>query len=349
MKLVFLCRPLAAVLLASWLPYAFAADIVSVQVVTPDRGEVLRYAALPGTLIADRQAIIYAKVAGYLRTLTVDKGDNVSAGQVIGELEMPELKADADRFAALVKVAEHDYERLVAAQKQAPDLVTPLAVDEAQGRMETARADLNRSKQLLNYARLTAPFDGIVTMRHVDPGAYVPAATSGASAATAAIVTVMDIKHLRVQVPVPERDAVHVSAGQPVRLHVEGLPQVFQASVSRHSFAIDPATRTMLVEADLANPDRILRPGMYAHAEIGVERHTGVLRVPSAALRSERNGDAVFVMGDNKVRRVAVKTGFNDGSHVEIVEGLSGSETVAIPASGTLLSDGQPVIRSETP
>src|SRR5690606_16360759 len=147
------------------------------------------------------------------------------------------------------------------------DLVVPQSVDEAEGRLEIARADVARINHLLQYARISAPFAGIITRRHVDPGAYVPAATSGAAATTAAIVTLMDTSKLRVRIPVPERDAALVATGQPVRLRVEGLQQQWVSSVSRHSFALDPESRTLQVEADLDNTDGQLRPGMYVHAE----------------------------------------------------------------------------------
>jgi RND family efflux transporter MFP subunit len=339
----------ALVLLAGLLQPVLAAEAVSVRVVTPQRGDVLRYVALPGTLVAEQEATIYAKVPGYLRSLTVDVGDRVIAGQSLGELEMPELEADAARFAAHVRVAESEYERLLAAREQAPDLVVPQTVDEALGRLEIARADRDRTERLLAYARLTAPFEGLVTRRHVDPGAYVPAATSGASANTAAIVTLMDVSKLRIQVPVPEREAALVRQGQPLRVSVDGIDGRRTATVSRLSFALDPDSRTMLVEADIDNTDETLRPGMYAHAEIGLERHEGVLTVPAAAVRTERAGSAVFVVTDNVARRVPVTVGFNDGEVAEIAQGLQGNEAIAVPPAGVVLVDGQPLNRSTTP
>jgi RND family efflux transporter MFP subunit len=325
-----------------WQPL-HAAEAVAVDVVRPDRGEVMRYVALPGTLVAERQATIYAKMPGYLRTLLVDKGDSVQQGQLLGELEMPELQADQARFLALVNVAKRDYERLSEARKQAPDLVVPQSVDEALGRLEIARADLKRTQQLLGYARLTAPFTGIVTMRYVDPGAYIPAATSGASASTAAIVTLMDISRLRVQIPVPEREAALIDSGEPVRLHTEGVKTPHVATISRFSHALDPETRTMLVEADLENAEQTLRPGMYANTEIGVEVHRGVLRVPSVAVRAERNASVVFVVRDDHAMRTVVRVGFNDGDHAEILDGLSGTESLAVPPANVQLTDGQSV------
>src|SRR5215468_3970119 len=124
---------------------ADAAKPVDVKVVRPTRGEIVRYVRLPGGIRANQQATLYAKVAGYLKTITVDKGDRVLAGQALGEIEVPELQADLAKYKAEVKVAERDYARIGEAQKKAPDLVTPQSVDEALGRVEVAKANVDRT------------------------------------------------------------------------------------------------------------------------------------------------------------------------------------------------------------
>src|SRR5882672_4728851 len=124
---------------------------IVVKVIHPTRGEIVRFVTLPGTIKANQQATLYAKVAGYLKSLSVDKGDRVQAGQSLGEIEVPELLADLAKFKAEVKVAETDYQRVSGAQKKAPDLVTPQSVDEAKGRLDIASANLERTETLLRY------------------------------------------------------------------------------------------------------------------------------------------------------------------------------------------------------
>ncbi|HXJ75274.1 MAG TPA: efflux RND transporter periplasmic adaptor subunit, partial [Candidatus Dormibacteraeota bacterium] len=178
---------------------------LEVKVTRPTRGEIIRYVTLPGTIRANQQATLYAKVPGYLKSIAVDKGDKVRAGQALGEIEVPELVAERARYRAElaraqaeVRVAELESARLGKARTQSPDLIVPQAVDAAEGRLamaqagiESAKANLERTEMLLAFSRLTAPFSGVVTMRHVDPGAFIPAATGG-SPASAAVLTLMD-------------------------------------------------------------------------------------------------------------------------------------------------------------
>ncbi len=340
---------LAALGLVALTDRGFAADTKSspppleVKVARPARGEIVRFITLPGTLRANQQATLYAKVPGYLKSISVDKGDAVKAGQAIAEIEVPELLADRAKYQAEMKVAEIGYERASAAQKKAPDLVMPQSVDDARGKFEIAKANLERTETLLAYSKLTAPFAGVVTMRYLDPGAFVPAATSGSAAPIAALVTLMDFDTVRAQVAVPEAEASLVRAGQPVRVSVEGLPgRSFAGTVSRFSYALDEATRTMLVEVDLPNPQHELRPGMYATVKLGVEKHTDALLVPVEALVMEKATASLFVAEGGKARKTAVKIGFNDGVKVEVLSGLGGSEAVIL-AGKLLLADGQAV------
>jgi membrane fusion protein (multidrug efflux system) len=327
----------------STLTAADAPKAIDVQTVKPARGEIHRFITLPGSIKPNQQATLYAKVPGYLKSLSVDKGDRVTAGQALGEIEVPELAAEAVKYRAEIKVAETDHTRLDAARKKSPDLVTPQAVDEARGRLDIAKANLERTETLLNYCKLTAPFSSVVTMRFVDPGAFIPAATSGSTAQTAAIVTLMDFNTVRAQVGVPELEAAFVRVGQPVRVTTESLPgKTFEGTVSRQSYALDEATRLALVEADLPNPELTLRPGMYATIKIGVEKHSDALLIQSGALMTEKSGASVFVVNNGKAKKTPVKTGFKDGAQVEIASGISPGDAVILLGKVTL-NDGQSV------
>lgn len=322
---------------------AFAAEPVPVQTVRPSRGEIHRFVTLPGKVQANQQATLYAKVPGYLKSLSVDRGDSVKADEALGEIEVPELAAELVKHRAERKVAEIELKRLTEARSKAPDLVMPQSVDEAQGRLEIANADIERIEILLKYARLAAPFDGIVTARFVDPGAFIPSATSGSAAGNAAVVTIMDFNTVRVQVPVPEAEAALVKVGQPVQFTADVLKgREFAARVSRLSYAIDAATQTMLVEADVKNDDFILRPGMFVTARIGVEKHSDALLVPVQAVVFEKAGASVFTLAGGKARKTPVKTGFGDGASVEILDGLAADQTVVLVGK-TILNNDQPV------
>jgi len=324
-------------------PAVDATKPIEVKAARLSRGEIIRYVTLPGSIRANQQATLYAKVAGYLKSLNVDKGDRVQAGQSLGEIEVPELLADLAKYQAEVKVAETDFQRVSAAQKKAADLVTPQSVDQAKGRFDIARANLERTETLLSYAKITAPFSGIATARFVDPGAFIPSATSGSAAQTAAIVTIADFDIVRAQVPVPEAEASHAQVGLPVRFSVEGLPgKSFEAKVSRLSYALDDATKTMLIEADVPNPGLALRPGMYAKVRVGVEKHADALLIPVDALVLDKANAFVFVADGGTAKKTRIKIGFNDGSMVEVVSGLTGNEAVILVGK-MILAEGAAV------
>src|SRR5881397_2745146 len=213
---------------------------VAVQVVPPKRGSITRNVTLPGEIKPYQQATLYAKVAGYLKAITVDRGDRVKEGGLIADIEVPEMLADLARYKAEVEVAELDYKRLSESQKKFPDLVVPQMVDNAKGKLDVAKANLDRTETLLSFAKITAPFSGIVTRRLVDPGAFIPAATSGSAAQNAAIVILTDFNRVRVQVAVPELETSLIATDQPVRLTVDGLPgRSFDGKVTRFSYTLD--------------------------------------------------------------------------------------------------------------
>jgi membrane fusion protein (multidrug efflux system) len=321
---------------------------ISVETVKPTRGPITRFVTLPGEIKPYQQATLFAKVAGYLKSISVDKGDKVQEGTLLAEIEVPELLADRARFKAEVEVAQLDFHRLSESQKKSPDLVMPQSVDDARAKLEIAKANLERTETLLQYSRIVAPFSGIITRRMVDPGAFIPAATSGGPAQNAAIVTIADFNRVRLQVAVPELEASLMALNQPVKVTVEGLPgRTIEGKVTRFAYALDDESRTMLGEIELANPDLDLRPGMYATVKIGIQRKEEALLLPVDALMTEKAGTSVFVLSENRSKKTRVQTGFNDGAKVEIVKGLDQNQTVILIGKRALI-DGQSVTVSES-
>jgi membrane fusion protein (multidrug efflux system) len=317
---------------------------VAVKTALPTRGAITRSVTLPTfRMLPYQSATLYAKVAGYLKTMKVDKGDAVKEGQLLAELEVPELQADETEFKAEANVARGNYERMVDARRKAPDLVVPQTVDDLRGRAEVAQAKLQRTQTLLQYARITAPFPGIVTARFVDPGAFIPAATAGSTPQSAALLTLMDFSRVRVQLYVPEAEVPFIRNGLTAALTVEELPgKTFHGDVTRFSHVLDEATKTMLAEIELPNASGALRPGMYASVKLEVERKTAALLVPVEALVVDKTGSFVFTATDGKAHKTPVRTGFNDGVHVEIVDGVPAT-TPVILVGKLALTDGQAV------
>lgn len=313
---------------AGWSAVEFAAA-------QPVSGTIHRWVSLPGTLQPYQQVSLHARVAGYVKTVGVDRGDAVQAGQSLAVIEIPELEADLLKAQAELEAAEIESKRLKEARAKSPDLVLPQSVDNAEARAVGARATVNRSKVLLNFAQIRAPFAGVISARSVDPGAYVAAGSSP-------LVSVVDCTRLRCQVAVTELEAPLATPGKPVKIVPDALPgHTVQATLSRSAGVLDTLTRTLMVEADVDNSAGKLLAGMSVTVRIGVERHENTPLVPVSALVMEKTNAFVFRHVAGKAVKTAVKLGFHDGTQVEVPE-LKPGDTVLLVGT-TAVSDGQAV------
>lgn len=336
---VWQCLSLVACMAAS---SAFAADPPMIPAVKPHTGLIYRWVAFPGTLAPWQQVTLYAKVSGYIKKITVDKGDVIKAGQILTEIEVPELEADLIKSKAEVEVAQIEVNRMHEARSKSPDLVLPQAVDDAEAKLKIARASQNRVIVMLEFAKIKAPFDGIVTSRYVDNGAFVPAVTAGSTAQTAAIIRAVDAHVIRAQAAVTESESFYIKPGLPVKVILDSMGgRAIEATVSRSAYALDEATRTLLVEADLKNEDNSLRPGLYATIKFAVEKHENAMLVPVTALVMEKTNAFVFKAVNGNAVKTAVVPAFNDGVQVEIPT-LKPDDVLLLPGT-TVLTDAQTI------
>jgi len=317
---------------------------IEVQTVRPHRGVIYRSITLPGEVHPLYQVTLFAKVSGYLKTLTVDKGDFAKEGDLIADIEVPELVAEKSKREAEVELATAEFKRLSAAHATTEEGKNELAV--AKGKLAVAKTSLDYATTMLNYARVTAPFDGVVTKRFVDPGAFIPAPNAADTPEAAAIINFTDFKTLRMQIPVPETESPHIEKGLPVEFTVEALPgRRFEGTVTRYYYALNEQTKTMLTEVQMPNPKLELRPGMLFTARIRLQKKDDALLVPVAALIKEKSNTFIFTVTAGAAKKVPVQTGFNDGANVEIV-GIN-LEDVVILAGQRALRDGQSVKTSD--
>jgi RND family efflux transporter MFP subunit len=286
-----------------------------------------RVVTLPGDLRGYDQATIYAKVSGYVRDVLVERGDRVTRGQRLATIESPESQKD-------VATAQHDA-RIAAQNAQRADRLAPSGVlsqqerDNAVAQANVAEANLEKARALLAYTVVTAPFDGVVTARYVDPGALVPAATGGTQSALP-IVDVTAVDTLRAFLYVGQDVASFVHPGDDAVLWEDEDPAArVGAKVTRTAGALDPRTRTMQVEIDFDNRPFHLLPGTFAHVELHVREPPAPLLPDDAIVIRDGKTVAALVEGGH-VRFVPVELGYNDGSGVRVVRGLSGGETVGI-------------------
>jgi membrane fusion protein, multidrug efflux system len=331
-------------------PAAAEESPVEVNTVHPHRGEIYRYINLPGEVHPLFQVTLFAKVDGYLDNLTVDKGDSVKAGDLIADIDVPELRANKLKYAADVELAEAEFNQVSEASTNNPASTSPSEKQEAQnriavakGRLAVAKGNLEYTEAMLKYARVTAPFDGIITKRFVDPGAYIPVPNAADTPEAAAIVTVTDFKTLRMQVAVPETEAPYIQIGQPIRWTTDDYPgQNFDGAVTRAYWALDKATKTMLTEVQMTNTGMELRPGMLVNARIAIEKKEDALLIPVAALIKEKANSFAFILDSGKAKKTPIQSGFNDGTNVEVLAGINIGD-LAILAGPQTLRDGQSV------
>lgn len=340
---------LVVVLFGSDALRAQSVEPVSLSATRAKQGEIFRWITLPGTLRPNQQVRLLPRVPGYVLSMAVDRGDRVTRGTELAVIEVPELVADLARLKAEVQVAESEFRRFSEARERAPDLVTPLSVDVAQGNLKVAQANLERSEILIQYSRLLAPFDGIVTERFVDVGAYVAPPNSGSPQTDGALLTLVDSQVIRVHVAVPEADASRVAVGIPATVHVN-MPdfEPAQGVVNRHSHALDQQSRTLWTEVDIPNPEGRLRPGMYATVRLGVDKREKAWLLPKEAVRREGRIGSVLVAKSGTAQKQRVVTGWDDGVSIEILEGIDPDDLVLLPGN-RVLPDGTPVKIQELP
>ena len=325
----------------------------AVAVVRPKRGTVVRSITLPGDLVGFYEAALHAKVSGYLKSIAVDKGDTVTQGQVLAEIEVPELQQKLKRARANLEIRRLTQERLEHVWNTDKRLVAREDVDIAESKFQQAQAEMEELEALMNYTHIVAPFDGVITGRFVDPGALIQASGSQPKSASQSsapmkgenmpVVSVADISKLRVYVYVPENEASAIREGIPATLTLKEFPgRQFTGTVARFTRALDLSTRTMLTEVDLNNPQHELYPGMYADVRLDLARHPDALQLPTTAIAAAESDTFVYVVRDNHLVKTPVKLGIGTEGWVEITTGLGGTEQIVKNLSPAL-SDGEVV------
>ena len=331
----------------------------TVSVIRPQRADMVEMIEWPGDVVGFYEATLHAKVTGYLKSIGVDKGDTVKAGQVLAEIEVPELHSNLNQAEASLTIARVTYERLKRVQQSDARLVSQEDVDIAGAKYEEAKAGAEALATMVGYTKVIAPFDGVITGRFADPGALIragggdigvgetsaliaPAATEGAGGHrndNGPILTLADIDYLRVYVYVPEGSYPFIKRGTPATLRFDEFPgRIFAGTVARYATALDLATRTMLTEVDIRNPNHVLYPRSYAHVTLDLVNHPDALRLPVAAVNGIGKAAHVLVVEQGRLHEAPVLTGINNGNYVEITSGLSENTLVVSTYSGALNS-----------
>jgi membrane fusion protein (multidrug efflux system) len=295
-------------------------NVPLVKVEAPKRETIVQSLNLTGDIGPIQQAQVFAKVYGNLEAVYVNLGDAVRKGQVLALVDTTELAQQFQEASASFSNASSQYDRAKALKEKG--LVSQQDFDNSETAYKVAKSGLDNARTRLDYAKVTAPFSGIITKRYYDPGAVL-------TSTNATLFTLMDIDVMKVLVSVLEKDIPRAKIGTEVIVSVDAYPdKEFTGKLVRLAEAVDLSTRTMAVEVDIPNPDHLLKPGMFGTVSIIIDRKSDAVTVPTQAILRDGQGPYVLVADSSKARRVGVTVGADQSSRTEIREGLDGSESI---------------------
>jgi len=331
-----------------------------VSTTNPRRAPEVLEVPLPGSMDAILETGIWARTNGYLKARYVDIGDRVRKGQQLADIDTPEVdqqlmqaiatmnqdKANVVKFEADLALARTTRQRYVVAgpgtvSKQQIDERTS-AVTDAEKVVDAGRATVNadeanvrRLLELQSFQKVYAPFDGVITVRNVDPGSLI---TAGSTTGTTELFTLAQVDVLRIFVYVPQSYAPDIRAGESADVSVRELPgRVFQGTVTRTAGAIDPTSRTLLTEVQVPNPEGLLLSGSYATVRFKVQRPDPPLVVPQSALLIDGNGVRVaLVDADGTLHYRPIQIGRDFGNEVEVLSGVDTTDVLAMGLSANI-------------
>jgi len=306
-----------------------------VKVEKPSRELVKTQLQFNGDVMAIRQAGIFSKVSGNLERIYTDMGSTVRAGQLLATIDSTELYQQYQQTNATYQNARLMYDRI--RQLIEKNLSSKQDLDNADAAMKVARANFEAAATRLSYARIVAPFSGIITKRFLDPGALV-------NANNATLFILMNLDRVKIIVSVPENDIQSVYQVRRAQVTFDAMPgKIFVGKVARFSDALNLSTRTMDIQIEIENSSHTIKPGMFAAVQMTVAEHNNAITIPTNALLKDDSGQYVFVLNENKAKSLRVRTGTELVERTEILSGLTGEEHVIVVGQ-QFVKEGGPVL-----
>ena len=323
--------------------------VPTVNVTHPKQGAPQMEIVLPGNMQAFIESPIYARTNGYLKKWYVDIGGRVKTGQLLAEIETPEVDQQLQQARSQLNTAKANYNLAQITSNRYQELkntdsVAQQDVDNALGSERANAATVSAAEyqvkyleQLESFRKIYAPFDGIITVRNTDVGHLI---NSGAGSATAELFHIAAIHTLRVYINVPQQFSPAAKSGLPATLTLQEFPgRKFKGTLVRTANAIDLATRTLLVEVDVENPTGELLPGAFAEVHLAVPSGAPTFILPVSALIFRAQGLQVGVVKDgNRAQLANIILGRDFGSEVEVVSGLQADDQVIINPPDSLIT-----------
>jgi RND family efflux transporter MFP subunit len=328
-----------------------------VTVIHPKGGFAAQEIELPGNTQAFTEAPIYARTTGYLKQWYLDIGAHAKRGQLLAEIETPELDQQLQQAENELKTAQANLQLAqitatrwlfllktnVISKQETDQVVSDLNAKRATA--DSAEANVRRLQKLQEFEHIYAPFDGIITARNTDVGALIQNGDNNVRDNTVPpqLFHLAAVDKLRVYISVPEVYASAVKSGERVTLTLDAFPgETFSGTLARDSGSIDLTSRTLKVEVDVDNPTGRLLPGAYAFVHLKVPAPPGAVTVPTNTLLFRSEGLSVAVVRNGQAKLVPVAIGHDYGSSVEVMSSLTADESVVIDPSDSIL-DGSAV------
>ena len=323
--------------------------VPTVAVVSPKMADGAEEVVLPGNIQAFQDTPIYARASGYVRQWYADIGAHVKAGQLLAEIEAPELEqqiqqAKADQATALANLqlaqsTANRYQDLLktesVSKQETDEKLGDLAAKKAVA--DSASANVRRLMQLQSFEKVTAPFDGVITSRNTDVGALIDA---GANTTGKELFHLAAINRLRVYVNVPEAYSRAATPGVHADLTLTEFPnRRFQGLLVRNSSAIDQASRTLMTEVDIDNPSGELLPGAYVSVHLKLPSTVRATTIPVNTLLFRSEGQRVAVVRNDHAVLVPIKIGRDFGTEVEVVSGLGAGDRIILNPPDSLMNN----------
>ena len=332
------------------------AAIPSVEVVHPSQGAASSEVVLPASVQGFIDSPVYARTSGYLLHWTADIGTHVKKGELLAEIQTPELDQQVEQAQSDLATAQANYQLAEITADRWQKLLQKNAVskqetDQAASDLNARRAALSaqqanvrRLQQLQSFEKIYAPFDGVITARNTDIGDLIQA---GENTTPQELFHLSAINRLRVFVPVPEVYQSVLKSIRTVNISSDAYPRErFTGTIARSSDAIDPLSRTLRVEVDIDNPNALLLPGAYVFVHLPLPADVASLTIPSNALLFREEGLRVGVVRDGIVQLVPIRIGHDYGDTVEVTAGLARTDQVVLNPSDSLVSGARVEIDS---
>ena len=298
-----------------------------VETARVEQGELTARYAATATLQAEQEAQLVAEVPGTVMQLLVEEGDQVKKGQMLARIDAAHSQLQLREAEADLQRRKNDVDR--GEKLLARKLIAETSHDQAESEFAVRRAEVAIARVVVAKSEIRAPFDGVVTRRWIKRGQLL--------AANAPVFDIADFADLRADLRVPERDAVALAAGQPVNFTVDAFDsRRYEAHIERVAPVVDRDSGTVKVTVRIDNRDRSLRPGLFTRMDIAFLHVANALLMPKSAVLGSRGEEFVYVVDNGKAQRASIRTGHENGSRIQVLDGVSVGAEVVVTGQAAL-------------